>query len=108
MYKTGKDYPDVCMAYSEAAVMAGLYWNIICNCDKRPEEAENSRVFLHNKTMHYLESVRASRNELLTDTDSLLLLKQQRAVLFNKWGVSNLLAIDNSDTNNIVINDGFY
>ena len=108
MYKTGKDYPDVCMAYSEAAVMAGLYWNIICNCDKRPEGAENSRVFLHNKTMHYLESVRASRNELVTDTDSLLLLKQQRAVLFNKWGVSNLLAIDSSDANNIVINDGFY
>jgi hypothetical protein len=42
MYKTGKGYPDICMAYSEAAVMAGLYWNIICNCDKRPEGEENS------------------------------------------------------------------
>ena len=108
MYKTGKDYPDVCMAYSEAAVMTGLYWNIICNCDKRPEGAENSRVFLHNKTMYYLETVRTSKNDLLPDTDSLLLLKQQRAVLFNKWGISNILALDTIDANNIVINDGFY
>ena len=45
MYETGKDYPDVCMAYSEAAVMAGLYWNIICNCDKRPEGAEIVEFF---------------------------------------------------------------